>query len=95
MRKTPTLTSTTSRKRVPVTMVMLVEVTSATTPSRTGATLMLTTSRSATIPTVTVNGEKPTLNYAKLGALLAEAANIVNDRPIGVKSITEDELVPL
>ena len=45
--------------------------------------------------TSTVNGEKPTLNYAELGTLLAKAANIVNDRPIGVKSLTEDELVPL
>ena len=43
----------------------------------------------------TVNGKKPTLNYAELATLLAKAANIVNDRPIGVKNITEDELVPL
>ena len=43
----------------------------------------------------TVNGEKPTLNYAELGTLLARAANIVNDRPIGIKNITEDKLVPL
>merc|ERR1711867_140007 len=71
------------------------EVTSATTPPRTGTTLMLTTSRSATAPTATVNGKKPTLNYAELGTLLAKAANIVNDRPIGVKNITEDDLVPL
>merc|ERR1711867_352374 len=71
------------------------EVTSATTPPRTGTTLMLTTSRSATAPTATVNGEKPTLNYAELGILLAKAANIVNDRPIGVKNLTKDELVPL
>ena len=27
----------------------------------------------------TVNGEKPTLNYAELATLLAKAANIVND----------------
>ena len=38
---------------------------------------------------------KPTLNYAELCRLLARAASIVNDRPIGVKSLTEDELVPL
>merc|ERR1711895_79347 len=43
----------------------------------------------------TVNGEKPMLNYAELATLLAKAANIVNDRPIGIKSVTEDELVPL
>ena len=39
--------------------------------------------------------KKPTLNYAELATLLAKAANIVNDRPIGVKNVTEDELVPL
>ena len=39
--------------------------------------------------------KKPMLNYAELATLLAKAANIVNDRPIGVKNITEDELVPL
>ena len=38
---------------------------------------------------------KPTLNYAELCTLLARAASVVNDRPIGVKSLTEDELVPL
>ena len=43
----------------------------------------------------TLIGEKPTLNYAELGTLLAKAANIVNDWPIGVKNLTEDELVPL
>merc|ERR1711867_296357 len=35
----------------------------------------------------TVNSEKPTLNYAELATLLAKAANIVNDRPIGVKNV--------
>ena len=35
------------------------------------------------------------LNYAELATLLAKATNIVNDRPIGVKNTTEDELVPL
>merc|ERR1712002_1238535 len=43
----------------------------------------------------TVNGKKPTLNYAELGTLLAKAANIVNDHPIGIKNLTEDKLVPL
>ena len=43
----------------------------------------------------TIITEKPTLNYAELQALLSRAANIVNDRPIGVKSLTEDKLVPL
>ena len=39
--------------------------------------------------------EKPTLNYAELQALLSKAATVVNDRPIGIRSLTEDELVPL
>ena len=39
--------------------------------------------------------KKPTLSYAELSTLLAKAANIVNDRPIGVKNVTEDKLVPL
>merc|ERR1711942_110857 len=43
----------------------------------------------------TINGQKPTLNYAELGTLLAKAANVVNDQPIGVKSLTKDELVPI
>ena len=38
---------------------------------------------------------KPTLNYAELCTLLSRAASVVNDRPIGIKSLTEDELVPL
>merc|ERR1712101_10192 len=45
--------------------------------------------------TSTVNGKKPTLNYAELATLLTKAANIVNDRPIGIKNVTEDELDPL
>ena len=45
--------------------------------------------------TSTVNGEKPILNYAELGTLLAKVANVINDRPIGVKGLTEDELVPI
>ena len=43
----------------------------------------------------TIIGGKPTLNYAELSTLLSRAANIVNDRPIGVKNLTEDEIVPL
>merc|ERR1711888_73542 len=43
----------------------------------------------------TIVTEKPTLHYAELQALLSRAANIVNDRPIGIRSLTEDELVPL
>ena len=39
--------------------------------------------------------KKPMLNYSELGTLLAKAANIVNDRHIGVKSLTEDKLVPI
>merc|ERR1712120_68975 len=43
----------------------------------------------------TIVSEKPTLHYAELQTVLSRAANIVNDRPIGVRSLTEDELVPL
>ena len=43
----------------------------------------------------TVNGDKPVLNYAELGTLLAKVANVINNRPIGVKGLTEDELVPI
>merc|ERR1712082_60134 len=35
------------------------------------------------------------LNYAELCTLLARAASVVNNRPIGVKNLTKDELVPL
>ena len=35
------------------------------------------------------------VNYAELQALLTEVANITNDRPIGVRSLTEEDLVPL
>ena len=45
--------------------------------------------------TTATNGEKPVLNYAELGTLLAKVANVINDRPIGVKGLTEDELVPI
>ena len=43
----------------------------------------------------TIIGGKPTLNYAKLSVLLSRAANIVNDWLIGVKSLTEDEIILL
>ena len=42
-----------------------------------------------------VNGGKPVLSYAELQTLLAKIANVINDRPIGVKGLTEDEMVPL
>ena len=43
----------------------------------------------------TLIGTKPTLSYAELCTTLARAASIINDRPIGVRSLTEDEIVPL
>ena len=43
----------------------------------------------------TIIDRKPTLNYAELSMLLSRAANIVNDWLIGVKSLTEDKIVPL
>ena len=42
-----------------------------------------------------VNGGKPFLSYAELQTLLARVKNVINDHPIGVKGLTEDELVPL
>ena len=43
----------------------------------------------------TTNGEKSVLNYTKPGTLLAKVGNVINDRPIGVKGLTEDKLVPI
>ena len=43
----------------------------------------------------TLINSKPTLTYAQLCTLLARAATIVNDRPVGVRSLTEEEVVPL
>ena len=43
----------------------------------------------------TLIGTKPTLFYDELCTTLARAASIINDRPIGVRSMTEDEIVPL
>lgn len=42
-----------------------------------------------------VQGTKPTLTYAELCTTLARVASIINDRPIGVRAMTEDEIVPL
>ena len=38
---------------------------------------------------------KPTLGYTDLQVLLQQAANITNDRPVGLHELMEDELVPL
>ena len=35
------------------------------------------------------------MSYAELQVLLTKIANVINDRPIGVQRLTEDELVPL
>ena len=43
----------------------------------------------------TLIGTKPTLSYAELCTTLARAASIINDRPIGVCSLSEEEIVPL
>ena len=43
----------------------------------------------------TLVGTKPTLSYAELCTTLARVASIINDRPIGVRSMTEEEIVPL
>ena len=44
--------------------------------------------------TTLVSG-KPTLSYAELLTVLAQVANIVNDRPIWAKVLTEGDMVPL
>jgi hypothetical protein len=44
---------------------------------------------------MTLLGDAPTLNYSELQVILTEAANIANDRPIGVKTLTEEDLLPL
>jgi hypothetical protein len=38
---------------------------------------------------------KPTLNYAELVTVLSQAANIINDRPIGAKVLTETDFVAI
>ena len=43
----------------------------------------------------TINGNKSFLNYVEMQALLADLMNKMNDRPIGLKSLTEHDLVPL
>ena len=40
----------------------------------------------------TINGQ-PTVTYAELQVLLSRVACTINDRPVGVRSITNDELV--
>ena len=42
--------------------------------------------------TTAVNGGKPVLSYAELQTLLTKIANIINDRPIGIQGLTEDEM---
>ena len=42
----------------------------------------------------TINA-KPTVTYAELQVFLARAAGIVNDRPLGLRSFTGEDLVPL
>ena len=38
---------------------------------------------------------KPTINYAELTVLLSRVSNIINDRPLGVRLLSSDELVPV
>ncbi len=45
--------------------------------------------------TTALKGIKPTLNYAELVTVLSQAANIVNDRPVGVKVLTESDFAPI
>ena len=43
----------------------------------------------------TINGNKSLLNYAEMQSLLADMMNRMNDRPIGLKTLTEYDVVPL
>ena len=43
----------------------------------------------------TLIGMKPTLNYAELQCVLSRAADIINDRPLGVRYLTNEDLVPI
>ena len=43
----------------------------------------------------TLIAEKPTVNYAELQTILAEVANVTNDHPIGVRNLTEEDLLPI
>ena len=43
----------------------------------------------------TLIGTKPPLSYNKLCEVLARAASIINDRPIGLRAMTETKIVPL
>ena len=43
----------------------------------------------------TVIGGKPTIHYAELCTLLARVAIIVNDRPVGVRSLIVEDIVPI
>ena len=43
----------------------------------------------AHVLTKTLISEKPTMNYAKIQTFLAEVDNVMNDCPIGVRSLTD------
>ena len=45
--------------------------------------------------TSTVFMEKPMLIYMELQTILTEVSNIINDRPVCLKSLTEEDLLPL
>ena len=43
----------------------------------------------------TLIAEKLTVNYTKLQTILAEVANVTNNCPIGIRNLTEEDLLPL
>ena len=43
----------------------------------------------------TMIADKQTLNYAELQTILTKVANVTNDHPIGVRNLTEEDLLPL
>ena len=43
----------------------------------------------------TLINSKPTITYAALTVVLARAASIVNDRPIGIRSLTDEDMIAI
>ena len=43
----------------------------------------------------TIINTRPTINYASLAVVLTRAASIVNDQPIGLRSLTNYDMVPI
>ena len=42
-----------------------------------------------------INGKHPTVTYAELSTILSRVANVMNDRPLGVKYLTKEDYMPI